>query len=78
MTPPNVLGTLKPEVVGHDEQDVGRFLGGTMRGAHQAFDWRASSLITPTELRVGRRELLSIDGGGGAGSSQLTGDLAGP
>src|SRR5438093_10117292 len=47
MTPPNVLGTPKPESSVMMSKMLGAPLGGTMRGAHQAFDWRAPSLITP-------------------------------
>ena len=38
MTPPNVLGTPKPESSVMISRMLGAFLGGTMRGAHQALD----------------------------------------
>src|SRR5213078_1495665 len=47
MTPPNVLGTPKPESSVMMSSMLGACLGGTTRGAHHGFDWRASSLITP-------------------------------
>src|SRR6266436_6003142 len=47
MTPPNVLGTPKPESSVMMSRMLGACLGGTMRGAHHAFDCKASSLITP-------------------------------
>src|SRR5258705_3248046 len=47
MTPPNVLGTPKPESSVMMSKMFGACLGGTMRGAHHALDLRASSLITP-------------------------------
>src|SRR6266571_6478780 len=53
MTPPNVLGTPKPESSVMMSRMLGACLGGTMRGAHHAFDWRASSLITPPNFGSG-------------------------
>src|SRR5438128_6604659 len=53
MTPPNVLGTPKPESSVMISKMLGAPLGGTMRGAHQAFDCRASSLITPPNFGSG-------------------------
>src|SRR5213596_93755 len=53
MTPPNVLGTPKPESSVMMRRIFGAFLGGTMRGAHHAFDWRASFLITPPNFGSG-------------------------
>src|SRR6266446_2722662 len=53
MTPPNVLGTPKPESSVMIRRIFGACLGGTMRGAHHAFDWRASSLITPPNFGSG-------------------------
>src|SRR5207247_540692 len=53
MTPPNVLGTPKPESSVMMSRIFGAFLGGTTRGAHQGFDWRASSLITPPNFGSG-------------------------
>src|SRR5213596_1765844 len=53
MTPPNVLGTPKPESSVMMSRIFGAFLGGTMRGAHHGFDWRASFLITPPNFGSG-------------------------
>src|SRR6266513_6204659 len=53
MTPPNVLGTPKPESSVMMSRMLGAFFGGTMRGAHHAFDCRASSLITPPNFGSG-------------------------
>src|SRR5437899_12588917 len=53
MTPPNVLGTPKPESSVMISKMLGAPLGGTTRGAHQALDWRASSLITPPNFGSG-------------------------
>src|SRR5260370_27974252 len=53
MTPPNVLGTPKPESSVMMSRMLGACLGGTMRGAHHAFDCRASSLITPPNFGSG-------------------------
>ncbi len=47
MTPPKVLGTPKPESSVMMSSTFGAPFGGTTRGAHQAFDCRASSLMTP-------------------------------
>src|SRR6266498_6143053 len=53
ITPPNVLGTPKPESSVMMSRMLGACLGGTMRGAHQAFDCRALSLITPPNFGSG-------------------------
>src|SRR5512147_1814747 len=53
MTPPNVLGTPKPESSVMMSRTLGACLGGTMRGAHHALDCRASSLITPPNFGSG-------------------------
>src|SRR6266568_2436166 len=53
MTPPNVLGTPKPESSVIISRILGACLGGTMRGAHHGFDWRASFLITPPNFGSG-------------------------
>src|SRR6266480_904855 len=53
MTPPNVLGTPKPESSVMMSRIFGAFLGGTTRGAHHGFDWRASFLITPPNFGSG-------------------------
>src|SRR6266581_1443050 len=53
MTPPNVLGTPKPESSVIMRRIFGACLGGTTRGAHHGFEWRASSLITPPNFGSG-------------------------
>src|SRR6266571_6109028 len=53
MTPPNVLGTPKPESSVMMSRMLGACLGGTMRGAHQGSDWRALSLMTPPNFGSG-------------------------
>src|SRR5438046_6707789 len=53
ITPPNVLGTPKPESSVMMSRMLGACLGGTMRGAHHGFDWRASFLITPPNFGSG-------------------------
>src|SRR5438034_11717656 len=53
MTPPNVLGTPKPESSVIMRRMLGACLGGTTRGAHHGFDWRASFLITPPNFGSG-------------------------
>src|SRR5438552_8078994 len=53
MTPPNVLGTPKPESSVMIRRMFGACLGGTMRGAHHIFDCRASSLMTPPNFGSG-------------------------
>jgi len=47
MTPPNVLGAPKPWSSVMMSKTLGAPLGGTTRGAHQAFESEAFSLITP-------------------------------
>src|SRR5262252_1331632 len=53
MTPPYVPGTPKPESSVMINRMLGACLGGTMRGAHHAFDCRALSLITPPNFGSG-------------------------
>src|SRR5215475_9414723 len=53
ITPPNVLGTPKPESSVIMSRMFGAFLGGTMRGAHQALDFCALSWITPPNFGSG-------------------------
>src|SRR5215831_12508085 len=53
ITPPYVLGTPKPESSVIMSRMLGACLGGTIRGAHHAFDWRALSLITPPNFGSG-------------------------
>src|SRR5208283_4475891 len=47
MTPPNVLGELKPSSSVMISKTLGAPFGGTMRGAHQGVDSEALSLMTP-------------------------------
>src|SRR5712691_7125408 len=60
MTPPNVLGTPKPESSVMMSRILGAFLGGTMRGAHHALDCRASFLITPPNFGSGGGSCLPL------------------
>src|SRR5207249_10267226 len=60
MTPPNVLGTPKPESSVMIKRILGACLGGTIRGAHHAFDWRASFLITPPNFGSGGGSCLPL------------------
>src|SRR5229473_1616312 len=52
-TPPNVLGAPKPASSVIMSNTLGAPFGGTMRGAHQAFDSEAFSLITPPNFGSG-------------------------
>jgi hypothetical protein len=56
MTPPKVLGAPNPWSSVIISKILGAPFGGTTRGAHQAFDSEAFSLITPP----------NFDGGGGS------------
>ena len=47
-------------VVGHDEQYVGRPFGRHDRGAHQAFDCKALSLMTPPNFGSGGGSCLPL------------------
>src|SRR5262249_11941842 len=60
MTPPNVPGTPKPESSVIMSKMFGACFGGTMRGAHQAFDCSASSLITPPNFGSGAGSCLPL------------------
>src|SRR5437870_4149083 len=53
ITPPNVLGTPKPESSVMMSRMLGACLDGTTRGAHHGFDWRASFLIRPPNFGSG-------------------------
>lgn len=53
ITPPKVLGTPKPASSVMISRMFGASFGGTMRGAHQGVDCRASSLITPPNAGSG-------------------------
>src|SRR5882757_7154509 len=52
-TPPNVLGAPKPTSSVIMSNTLGAPFGGTTRGAHQAFDSEAFSLITPPNFGSG-------------------------
>src|SRR5262245_1655663 len=58
ITPPKVLGTPKPASSVMMSSTFGAPFGGTMRGAHHAFDWRAPSLITPPNFGSGAGSCL--------------------
>ena len=60
MTPPNVLGAPKPTSSVMMRSMLGAALGGTTRGAHQAFDCRAFSLITPPNFGSGGGSCLPL------------------
>src|SRR5499425_1879166 len=60
MTPPNVLGTPKPASSVMMSRMLGACLGGTIRGAHQIFDCRASFLITPPNFGSGGGSCLPL------------------
>ena len=75
MTPPKVPGAPKPWSSVMMSSTLGAPFGGTTRGAHQAVDSEAFSLITPPNAGSGRWKLLSVDSGGGAGRTWDTRDL---
>ena len=52
-TPPNVPGAPKPQSSVMMSSTLGAPFGGTTRGAHQAFDSEAFSLITPPNFGSG-------------------------
>src|SRR5512137_709004 len=60
MTPPKVLGTPNPASSVMMSRMLGACLGGTMRGAHHAFDLRASFLITPPNFGSGAGSCLPL------------------
>src|SRR5215471_16392193 len=60
MTPPYVLGTPKPESSVMISRMFGACLGGTIRGAHHAFDCMALSLITPPNFGSGGGSCLPL------------------
>src|SRR5512136_479748 len=53
ITPPNVPGAPKPASSVMISSTLGAPFGGTTRGAHQAFDSEAFSLITPPNFGSG-------------------------
>ena len=53
MTPPKVLGEPKPSSSVMMSSTLGAPFGGTTRGAHQAFESVAFSLITPPNFGSG-------------------------
>src|SRR5205823_8619675 len=60
ITPPNVLGTPKPASSVMISNTLGAPFGGTIRGAHQGLDCRASSLITPPNFGSGAGSRLPL------------------
>jgi hypothetical protein len=60
MTPPKVPGTPNPASSVMMSRTLGASLGGTMRGAHQGFDCRASGLITPPKAGSGAGSCLPL------------------
>src|ERR1035438_6546335 len=60
MTPPKVLGTPKPESSVMMSRTLGAPLGGTTVGAHHGFDWRALSLMTPSNFGSGAGNCLPL------------------
>src|SRR6266481_4279837 len=58
MTPPKVLGAPKPTSSVMMSRILGALAGGKMRGAHQAFDWAALSLMTPPNFGSGAGSCL--------------------
>src|SRR5437899_6826642 len=57
-TPPKVPGAPKPTSSVMMSNTLGAPFGGTTRGAHQAFDSEAFSLITPPNFGSGRGSCL--------------------
>src|SRR5512137_1109498 len=60
MTPPKVLGTPNPASSVIMSRMLGAPFGGTTRGAHHAFDLRASFLITPPNFGSGAGSCLPL------------------
>ena len=60
MTPPKVLGTPKPASSVMISSTFGAPFGGTTRGAHQGFDCRAPSLMTPPNFGSGGGSCLPL------------------
>src|SRR5579872_2942909 len=60
MRPPKVLGTPKPASSVMMSKTFGAPFGGTTRGAHQAFDCKASSLMTPPNFGSGGGSCLPV------------------
>ncbi len=60
ITPPKVLGTPKPASSVMISRTLGAPFGGTTRGGHQAFDFRASSLMTPPNSGSGGGSCLPL------------------
>ena len=58
MTPPYVLGTANPESSVIINRMFGAFCGGTIRGAHHAFDFCAVSRMTPPNSGSGAGNCL--------------------
>jgi hypothetical protein len=58
ITPPNVLGTPKPASSVMTSRMFGAPFGGTIRGAYQGFELRASLVIVPPKLGSGAGSCL--------------------
>src|SRR5713226_6990418 len=65
----------EPNIVGHDEQHVGRALGRHDAWRPPRFRLRGFLLDHSAEFRIRRRKLFSAYGGGRVGRTQLAGDL---
>ena len=75
MTPPKVLGAPKPTSSVMISSTFGAPLGGTTRGAHQAFDCAALSLITPPNFGSGGGSCLPLMVVVASGEPGVAGDL---
>jgi len=70
-----VLGAPKPWSSVMMSSTLGAPFGGTTRGAHQAVDSEAFSLITPPNAGSGGGSLFPVDGRGGGGRARDARDL---
>src|ERR1700730_17422382 len=67
ITPPKVLGAPKPASSVMMSNTLGAPFGGTTRGAHQAFDSEALSLMIPPNAGSGGGSCLPVMVGGASG-----------
>jgi hypothetical protein len=72
MTPPNVPGHAEAGVVGDDQQHIRRALRRHHARSPPGLRLQRSLLDHAAELRIGRRELLAVDGRRGAGRARNT------